>query len=55
MAKKVVATLQTGDKERFAKVIFPVVSPKGSIAFKKRIIPAKDMSAVAKYVEEQGL
>lgn len=41
MAKKVVATLKTGDSRGFAKVIKMVKSPKtGAYTFKEHIMPS---------------
>ena len=40
MAKKAVATLQTGDKEKFVKVIKMVKSPKtGAYVFDEQMVP----------------
>ena len=40
MAKKVVATLKTGEKQAFVKVVKMVKSPKtGAYQFKEEIIP----------------
>ena len=40
MAKKAVATLQTGDKEKFVKVVQLVKSPKtGAYVFAEEIMP----------------
>jgi hypothetical protein len=46
MAKKVVATLKTGDSKQFTKVIKVVKTPKGSYSFEERIV-AKDLAADA--------
>ncbi len=52
MAKKVVATLQTGEKKVFVKVIKAIKSPTtGAYSFKEEIVPAaqaKDVLAAAK-------
>lgn len=45
MAKKVVATLKSGDAKQFTKVINMVKTPKGSYSFEERVVPkdaAKD-------------
>ncbi|MGB1184209.1 MAG: DUF4295 domain-containing protein [Schleiferiaceae bacterium] len=45
MAKKVVATLKSGDSKQFTKVINMVKTAKGSYNFEERVVPkeaAKD-------------
>ena len=45
MAKKVVATLKTGDSKQYTKVINMIKTPKGSYSFEERVVPkdaAKD-------------
>jgi hypothetical protein len=45
MAKKVVATLKSGDSKQFTKVINMVKTAKGSYSFEERVVPkeaAKD-------------
>ncbi|KAB2915625.1 MAG: DUF4295 domain-containing protein [Bacteroidota bacterium] len=49
MAKKVVATLKTGEGKQWAKVIKTVRSPKtGSYTFKEEIIPSDQVKTYFK-------
>ncbi|MDY4043368.1 MAG: DUF4295 domain-containing protein [Marinifilaceae bacterium] len=49
MAKKVVATLKTGDGRGFAKVIKMVKSPKtGAYTFKEQMVPNDQVKEVVK-------
>ena len=49
MAKKAVATLQTGDKEKFVKVVKLVKSPKtGAYMFAEEMRPQTDADASLK-------
>jgi len=49
MAKKVVATLKTGDGRGFAKVIKMVKSPKtGAYTFKEQMVPSDQVKEVVK-------
>lgn len=49
MAKKVVATLKTGDGRGYAKVIKMVKSPKtGAYSFKEQIVPSDEVKAFFK-------
>lgn len=49
MAKKVVATLKTGDGRGYAKVIKMVKSPKsGAYVFKEKIISTEEVKAFFK-------
>ncbi|MDL5047028.1 DUF4295 domain-containing protein [Oscillatoria amoena NRMC-F 0135] len=49
MAKKVVATLKTGEGKQWAKVIRTVRSPKtGSYTFKEEIIPSDQVKTYFK-------
>lgn len=49
MAKKVVATLKTGDGRGFAKVIKMVKSPKtGAYTFKEQIVTTDEVKAYFK-------
>ncbi|MEY2963033.1 MAG: hypothetical protein RL754_294 [Bacteroidota bacterium] len=43
MAKKVVATLKTGDSKQYTKVINMVKNAKGSYSFEERVVP-KDLA-----------
>ena len=49
MAKKVVATLKTGDGRGFAKVIKMVKSPKtGAYTFKEQMVPSDQVKEIVK-------
>lgn len=49
MAKKVVATLKTGDGRGFAKVIRMVKSPKtGAYTFKEQMVPSDQVKETVK-------
>jgi hypothetical protein len=49
MAKKAVATLQTGNKEKFVKVVKMVKSPKtGAYMFSEEILPQSKADEVLK-------
>lgn len=49
MAKKVVATLKTGDGRGFAKVIRMVKSPKtGAYTFKEQMVPSDQVKEIVK-------
>ena len=49
MAKKVVATLKTGDGRGFAKVIRMVKSPKtGAYTFKEQMVPSDQVKEAVK-------
>ncbi len=43
MAKKVVATLKTGQGKDFAKVYLAVKNAKGSYSFKSEIVPNEEV------------
>lgn len=47
MAKKVVATLKTGDGRGYAKYIKMVKSPKGAYSFKEQIMTSDEAKALA--------
>ena len=56
MAKKAVATLQTGDKEKFVKVIKMVKSPKtGAYMFAEEMLPQSQADASLKVCASEAL
>ena len=49
MAKKVVATLKTGNGKEYSKVIVTVKSPKtGAYTFKEEMVPMEELQAALK-------
>jgi hypothetical protein len=47
MAKKVIATLRTGEKVKFSKVILPIRSKKtGAYTFKEQIVVSTEVDKI---------
>ena len=49
MAKKVVATLKTGDSKQYTKVINMVKNAKGSYSFEERVVSKDEAKSFLKY------